>query len=224
MPTSRLLRPLRLLHTRPRLWSSVLLGVVAYLVLPDELVAHAATRALLAWNLFALIYLALAAHMALGADPESMQRRALTQDEGRVFVLVLVVVAAVAVLLAIASQLAVVRELHGLQKTRHVALAALTVLSGWLITQTLFALHYAHDFYAARARQRPDGLAFPGTPDPVYGDFLYFSCVIGTSGQTADVAFTSAAMRRIGLLHCILAFFFNTTVLALTINIAAGLF
>jgi uncharacterized membrane protein len=58
---------------------------------------------------------------------------------------------------------------------------------------------------------------------PDYWDFLYFSAVIGTSGQTADVSFTSKAMRRTGLVHCVLAYFYNTTVLALTINIAASL-
>jgi uncharacterized membrane protein len=68
------------------------------------------------------------------------------------------------------------------------------------------------------------GLEFPGGQPPDYGDFLYFSCVIGTSGQTADVSFTSRKMRRTGTLHCILAFFFNTTLVALTINIASGLF
>ncbi|MES2049282.1 MAG: DUF1345 domain-containing protein [Pseudomonadota bacterium] len=68
------------------------------------------------------------------------------------------------------------------------------------------------------------GLAFPGGHAPDYGDFLYFACVIGTSGQTADVSFTCRFMRRIGTVHCVLAFIFNTTLLALTINIASGLF
>ena len=104
------------------------------------------------------------------------------------------------------------------------SLAAITLVSSWLITQTLFALHYAHDFYASRARGQPDGLLFPGTTEPEYGDFMYFACIIGTSAQTADVSITSTPMRRVGLVHCVLAFFFNTTVLALTINIAAGLF
>ncbi|MBP7395112.1 MAG: DUF1345 domain-containing protein, partial [Zoogloea sp.] len=67
------------------------------------------------------------------------------------------------------------------------------------------------------------GLQFPGETDPDYGDFLYFAAVIGTSGQTADVSFASRPMRRIGLLHCVLAYAFNTTLLALTINIASGL-
>jgi uncharacterized membrane protein len=100
----------------------------------------------------------------------------------------------------------------------------MTVLTSWLFTQTLMAFNYAHDFYRARDNGQPDPLTFPGTTEPGYGDFIYFACVIGTSGQTADVVFNGTALRPTGTLHCILAFFFNTTVLALTINIAAGLF
>jgi uncharacterized membrane protein len=72
-------------------------------------------------------------------------------------------------------------------------------------------------------RGNPGGLDFPGTHSPDYADFLYFSCIIGTSGQTADISFCSRSMRRTGLVHCVLAYFFNTTLLALTINIASGL-
>lgn len=88
----------------------------------------------------------------------------------------------------------------------------------------MFALHYAHDYYAADLRGRPGGLDFPGGHAPDYGDFLYFACVIGTSGQTADISFTTRTMRRTGLVHCVLAFFFNATLLALMINIASSLF
>lgn len=214
----------RVLRARPRLWISALFGVLIYFALPYDWAQHQGSRALIAWNAFAMLYMALAAHMAGQGGVEKMRRRALVQDEGSHFVLLLVVVAAVAVLLAIGSQLSTVKELHGLSKTWHVALAALTLVSSWLITQTLFALHYAHDFYASRARGEADGLVFPGTSEPVYSDFMYFASVIGTSGQTADVSFTNPAMRRVGLVHCVLAYFFNTTVLALTVNIAAGLF
>lgn len=217
-------RTWRVLATRPRLWWSVTAGVAVALAVPDALTQHGATRALLGFNTTTLLYLALAAHLVLRSDGDTMRRRALRQSEGRMLVLALAVVSSVAVLLAIASQLAVVKDLHGIVKTRHVALAALTVISAWLFTQTLFAMHYAHDFYLLRHRGHADALQFPGTPNPDYGDFLYFACVIGTSGQTADVAFAHPSLRRVGLLHCVLAFFFNTTVLALTINIAAGLF
>jgi uncharacterized membrane protein len=210
--------------TRPRLWWSVLFGVAVFLLLPFMLAQHLQSRALVAWNAGALLYLVLAVHMIRDDDAEDMQRRALGQTEGRVLVLSLVVASAVAVLLAIGSQLAVVKDMNAAARTAHIALAALTLITSWLFTQTLFALHYAHDYYLIRASGQPAPLTFPGTTEPDYGDFLYFSCIIGTSGQTADVVFNGSALRRVGTLHCILAFFFNTTVLALTINIAAGLF
>lgn len=214
---------MRGLRARPRLLSSIGVGVAVYLLLPAALATHAPSRLLLAWNAGALLYLALVAALALRADAESMRQRALRQDEGSVVVLALVVLAGAAVLLAVGSQLSTVKDMHGSARTLHIALAALTVLTSWLFTQTLFALHYAHDFYVARVRRREDPLQFPGTAEPVYGDFFYFACIIGTSGQTADVAFTGSALRRVGTLHCVLAFFFNATLLALAINIAAGL-
>ncbi|WP_235971179.1 DUF1345 domain-containing protein [Azohydromonas caseinilytica] len=217
-------RTLRVLRAHPRLWSSLAAGAAVYLLLPDAWVATPASRALIGWNAGALLYLGLAWEMMSGAHAATMRRRALQQDEGRLLVLTGVVLAAVAVMMAIASQLAAVKSLPAIERLPHLALTVLTVLSSWLFTQAMFALHYAHDFYAARERKQPDLLQFPGTPDPDYGDFFYFACVIGTSGQTADVAFTSSALRRIGTLHCILAFAFNTTVLALSVNIAAGLF
>jgi uncharacterized membrane protein len=179
---------------------------------------------LLAWNAGALLYLALAVHMLWQSSARIVERRAAAQSEGSLLVLVMVVVASVAVLVAMASQLTAIKDMPGAQRAPHLLLVVLTVLSSWLFTQTLLALHYAHDFYAARRKGRPDPLTFPGTTEPGYGDFIYFACVIGTSGQTADVAFNGADLRPVGALHCILAFFFNTTVLALTVNIAAGLF
>jgi len=130
----------------------------------------------------------------------------------------------VASLCAIAGELVVVKEMQGLIKAAHVTLAGVTVLSSWSFIQVMFALHYAHDYYAAVCHGHPPGLAFPNDEQPDYGDFFYFASVIGTSGQTADVSFISKPMRRIGSVHCILAYLFNTTVLALLINIGASLF
>ena len=220
----RLGRWSRILGARPRLWSSLLLGGLVYLALPLAWQGATATRVLLAWNAGALLYLALAAPLLWRSDKRSVERRAQAQSEGRLLVLTMVVVAAVAVLVAVASQLTVIKDLPGAACAPHLLLVVVTVLSSWLFTQTLLALNYAHDFYTARLQGQPDPLVFPGTTEPGYGDFLYFACVIGTSGQTADVAFSGAGLRPVGTLHCILAFFFNTTVLALTVNIGAGLF
>jgi uncharacterized membrane protein len=152
-----------------------------------------------------------------------MRQRALREDEGRFVVLAGVVLGATAVLPAVGSKLAVLKGMTGMPRIWHVTLAALTVLSSWWFTQVLFAPHCAHDFHLARAHKRPDPLALPGTADPGYGDFLYFARAIGTSGQTADVSLQDKALRPVGTLHCVLAFFFNATLLALSINIAAGL-
>ena len=214
----------RHIHTRPRLFASGLLGVLAAMALAGLPGLLTATRLVIAWNVFACLYLALAVHMMLKADHDQMRMRAQQQDEGRRTVLAMVVLAAMATLVAIIAELSVVKDMHGTQRYAHIALAVLTIATSWAFTHVMFALHYAHDFYSNRAKNQPDGLEFPGTEQPDYGDFIYFAFIIGTSGQTADVSLTTSAMRRTGVLHCVLAFFFNTTLVALTINIASGLF
>lgn len=209
---------------RPRLFWSAVCGIATVLLLPDALALHKVTRLIIGWNVGALLYLALAGHMMFSSTHERMRSRALTQDEGRIVILGLVISAALMSLGAIVAELAVARNFQGTLRYAHIGLAVLTILSSWAFTQLMFALHYAHDYYAAEARGAPGGLAFPGGHAPDYADFLYFACVIGTSGQTADVSFSSRSMRRTGLVHCVLAFLFNTTLLALTINIASGLF
>jgi uncharacterized membrane protein len=212
-----------LIRSRPRLFSSMLVGVLVVFLIPDSLALHGITRAIVGWNTGACIYLILAARMMFWANPEKIRARALEQDDGKFVVLGMVVVAAIASLGAIVAELAVVKDMHGMLRYSHISLTVLTILSSWAFTQVMFALHYAHDFYFAMENGRPAGLEFPGETEPDYGDFLYFSCVIGTSGQTADVSFTSRKMRRTGLIHSVLAFFFNTALVALAINIASSL-
>ena len=102
-------------------------------------------------------------------------------------------------------------------------LAGVTIFLSWCFVHTTFALHYAHEFYMDRGREGVACLEFPGGGHPDYLDFLYFSFVIGTTSQTADVSIASRSLRRLALLHGIIAFLFNTTLVALSVNIAAGL-
>jgi uncharacterized membrane protein len=217
-------RLLRQMRSRPRLFIATAVAVALGVFLPDGVARHAVTRWLIAWNAGTALYVILAAIMMIRSTQHSMRHRAQLQDDGQLTILVLVVVAAAASLAAIAGQLAVAKDMHGFIKIMHITLAGVTVLSSWAFIQVMFALHYAHDYYAAASQGRPAGLEFPKEQNPEYGDFFYFSAVIGTSGQTADVSFVSKPMRRIGSLHCVLAYLFNTTVLALLINIGASLF
>ena len=213
----------RIVLSRPGLFISILIGVLVALFLPSNLALHNITRAIIGWNAGALIYLMLSIRMMFWTTHEKMRIRAVRQDDGKFLILGMVIFAAIASLGAIIGELMVLQSTYGMIRYAHLALAALTLLSSWMFTQVIFALHYAHDFYAAKERGGSGGLEFPRESTPDYGDFLYFSCVIGTSNQTADVSFTSKAMRRTGLVHCVLAFFFNTTLIALAINIASGL-
>ena len=208
---------------RPRLWLTLLLAVAVGGWLPVDWLPQALTRWLLAWNLGTLLYVALAALMMLRSSHDHMRQRAQVHDEGQRVILLLVALAALASLAAIAGELSLARQLQGAARGWHVALAGVTVLSSWAFIQVMFTVHYAHDYYAALLRCQPPGLKFPDEEPPDYGDFFYFAAVIGTSAQTADVSFVTKPMRRIGTLHCVLAFFFNTTVLALLINIGASL-
>jgi uncharacterized membrane protein len=221
---NRVLRPVLI---RPRLIIGVLAGVVIGLVAPTDW--RLTTRLLMAWNGGVLLYIALTSIMMLRDDLDRMRERSNVQDEGRFVILALSIVAAVASIAAIVAQLAATKDMHGAQKSLHIVLAGMTILTGWTFIHLTFALHYAHE-YASERRKRPDlpekirgGLDFPDTLTPDYSDFLYFSFIIGVASQTADIAICSPVMRRIALAHGVVAFFYNTIVVALTINIAAGL-
>jgi uncharacterized membrane protein len=221
IPRNRLVRHIRV---RPRLFIATAAAVATGLLLPPGLAAHLVTRLLISWNVGTGIYLILAAVMMIRSSHHHIRRRAQFQDDGQLVILMLVVITGIASLAAIAGELVVVKDMHGLVKMAHVSLAGATVLTSWAFIQVMFAIHYAHEYYAALGRGQPAGLEFPQDDQPDYGDFFHFAAVIGTSGQTADVSFVSKSMRRIGTVHCILSYLFNTTVLALVINIGASLF
>ena len=186
-------------RVRPRLYIVAALGVLTGLFLPHGIASQPISRWLIAWNVGAWLYVALAAVMMIRSSQGHMRHRAQLQDDGKYAILALTVVAAIASLVAIACELSVVKELHGWSRGLHIGLAGLTVLSSWSFIQIMFTLHYAHDYYLAACHGRKPGLAFPDDEDPDYGDFFYFSAIIGTSGQTADVSFVTKPMRRIGL-------------------------
>ena len=207
----------------PRLFISIFLGIISFFLIPSSLALHSVTRTIIAWNVTTWLYLVLAGVMIKHTSHAQMKLRAKKQNEGKYVVLTMVVIAAIMSLVAIVLELGIVKEIDGFLRSAHITLTILTILSSWAFTQTMFALHYAHDFYIASDKSKNGGLLFPNQKQPDYIDFLYFSCVIGTSGQTADVSFTSQSMRKIGLIHSVLAFFFNTSLVALMINIASGL-
>ncbi len=212
---------------RPRLLLAVAAGAAVWafcLFTPSGF--NIVTSAILAWDATCLTFIALAIHMMWGADPARMRATAATQDQGQGVILTLAIAAAAASIWVIAQELSAAKADVGLVKALRVSLVFATVAASWFMVQLIFALHYAHEYYAPDDDTPRDagGLLFPGGEEPDYWDFVHFSVVIGVASQTADIAFTSKELRRIGTVHGIVAFTFNTVVLALTINLLAGLF
>jgi uncharacterized membrane protein len=208
--------PLRVIRARPRLFSSAALGLVVAAVLAVTTTCRLETRALVGWDVGVAVYLVLAFHMMAVSHVNHIRRRAAMQDEGQLAILGITIGAALASLGAIVKLVMTDQSQNGL------TLAIITIVLSWAFIHTTFSLHYAHEFYGDSGAGG-GGLAFPGgeeTPD--YWDFVYFSFVIGMTSQVSDVGVTTKQIRRTVAIHGVVAFLFNTAILALTVNIAAS--
>jgi uncharacterized membrane protein len=205
----------RMMRGHARLWCAIAVGGVVYVLMPGSF--RAVTRALVAWDAALVFYLAWAAWMMAGSPVAEIRRHSAAQDEGAFALMVLTIAAAMASLVAIFAQLAG-GEGDKPDPASYV-LAIATVVLSWAFIHTIFALHYAYDFYGEG--DRANGLEFPGGAKPDYWDFIYFSFVIGSTFQVSDVAVTNRWIRRSVAAHGVLSFFFNATVVALTVNMAA---
>jgi uncharacterized membrane protein len=213
----RLPRFIRIIHARPRLFLSAVLGVLVIVFTPDRW--GLATRLLVGWDVGVTLYLIAAFQLMAAGDEKRMRRWAALEDEGRFGILMLTVAAALASLGAI---IALLGSSHaGSRDAAQLGLATLTILLSWAFIHTIFALHYAHEYYGERGAKK-SGLNFPDDEQPDYWDFVYFSFVIGMTSQVSDVATVSKPIRRTVAAHGIVSFLFNAALLALTVNIAAS--
>jgi uncharacterized membrane protein len=206
------------LRLRPRLLTAVLVGSAIAAAWPGQI--STVTRLLLGWNLVIWIYLPLVLWMMLGrAGSVGVEEKARGLAEGIPAMLALAALGALASLAAITLELQTARQSHD---TRYICLALATVAGSWLLLPVEFGLAYASLYH--RRGQKSHGLEFPGDDGPPdYGDFLYFSITVAATSQTSDVVVSSRPMRRLVLLQGLLSFVFNTGVLALSINLLAGL-
>jgi uncharacterized membrane protein len=208
-------RLMRILRARPRLFLSGALGLLIVIITPSEW--HLATRALAGWDIGVALYLIFAYETIARGDIAHIRHRAAIEDEGRVAILTLTATAALASLGAIVAELSAEAGRQPMQ----LALAIVTILLSWALTHTMFAFHYAHEFYGEHSG-KGGGLVFPGNEQPDYWDFVYFSFVIGMTAQVSDVTVTARPIRRTVIAHGIVSFMFNASLLALLVNIAAN--
>jgi uncharacterized membrane protein len=197
---------------RPGYWTAALLAVAVFAAFAQQ--TNIPRSLLLGFNAGALFYVAYAFYIMSTTHASAIKQRAIHQEEGKWLALLISIVVAGVVLVALSL------ELRGAKSKSmwDVALAGSTILLTWFFVALVFAQEYAHSYYMAGK-----GLDFPGESEPDYWDVTYFSLVLNMTCQTSDVAITTRPMRRLVLLHSVIAFFFNVIILAITVNVVAGL-
>jgi len=213
------------LDAHHRVLASCIVAVAAFFGLHGH--ASLPTQLVMVWMAFALTTVVLAWVVILTKDPYEVRRDARLQDASATFLFVLVIGAALASLLAVGLLLGLAKGLSPQGLAEHIALSITAVIISWMLVHTVFTLRYAHSFFEeARKVERhaiTGGLIFPGKESPVYSDFAYFSFVIGMTCQVSDVQVATSKMRRLALMHGLISFAFNTAILAMFVNIIAGL-
>ena len=218
-------RTLKYLGTWPRLLISIVLATAIGFLLPTELQFSA--RILCIWDTGMFCFLGTTWLLMSYTSSKMVRRKAQEEDVGRLIILSFIMAAATFSITAIAFLLKDTKTTTGLVLGSHILLAICTIVGAWLLVHTIFALHYARSYYQDGHLSLEDcqlqKLNFPNELEPDYWDFLYFSFVIGMTSQVSDVTIISRQIRRLSLGHSVLSFFFNTAIVAMSINIIAGI-
>jgi uncharacterized membrane protein len=206
-------------------FGSAAVGVVAVLFLAPPWL-HGTIRTVAAYDAGAALFILSFWLVGMRLNPSDTACRAAAEDPGRNVVLILVLGCVIFGLVAAISILG--RGPHvstGNERNLAYGMGLFAVVAGWVLIHTMFIFRYAHLFYFDSdddgSAQR--GIVFPGTDEPNDYDFAYFSFVIGMTSQVSDVAIKDSGVRRVALVHGLISFGYNTTIVALVINIASGL-
>lgn len=207
------------IHTVPKLLFSLALGLLAGVVLRQEDRTFD-FNLLIGWDVFCLSALILfwITFFSIKAEDVADEAKILKTGTPTVFLLSLLLIFAslgIIVLLFISS----VHHAHALP---NFVVGYGGLILSWALVHTIFTIHYANLYYGGDKINADAGLDFPDDERPDYLDFAYFSFVNGMTFQVSDVSITSKTIRRIVLFHCLLAFAFNTVIVALSINLIAG--
>jgi uncharacterized membrane protein len=198
--------------------AGIVSGVVAALLTPWQLCT------LIGWDVAAALFLIWVWSSAGLFDPEETRRFANREDDSRVSAHLIVVTACVVSLVGVGFDL--IKASQSRTSSGHVVLvlaAVTTVVLSWATVHTVFALRYAHEYYA----QMPvGGIDFKSGRDypPDYRDFAYVAFVVGMTFQVSDTDITQRTVRRTVLVHSFFAYLFGAVILAVTINIVAAIF
>jgi uncharacterized membrane protein len=201
---------------RRRLVLSVLVGLVAGAVALATLPAP--LTPLVTWDTAALAYVCSVAIVLFRMDAEQTTRHVEREDPTRTWSDLILLFASVASLVAV-GYVIVQAASGGSAKAVWVGLGVLSVVVSWAVVHTVFTLRYARLYYTGR----DGGADFHQEDPPAYLDFAYLAFTIGMTYQVSDTELNGRAFRGTVLRHSLLSYLFGTVIVALTINLVAGL-
>lgn len=182
---------------------------------------------LLTWMGFAISAIVMDWIIILSSLPQEFRKVTTLEDSSRTMIFVIVIGASLVSLFAILFLLKSSKGASAEDITGHVFLAIGSVVTSWWLVHTIFALRYAHLYYDTDDDEghskKIGGLEFPNEDSPDFLDFVYFSFVLGMTFQVSDVEISNRTMRRLAWIHGLISFAFNTTIVALSINVISGL-
>jgi uncharacterized membrane protein len=195
-------------------------GVAGLLVLLGAGTAFSWSLApLVGWDTAALIYALWTWATLWPMSSNITASHAVREDPSRATASAVVLGASLASLVAVGVVLAGAANSGGASKLLQVGFGVMSVVIGWIIVHTIFALHYAELYY----KGTPGGVDFPHTPKPSYKDFAYLAFTVGMTFQVSDTGFQTTEFRRAALRHSLISYLFGTVIVATTINLIAGL-
>lgn len=145
------------------------------------------------------------------------RRRGARDDGGRVLLLLVTLISFCSVMIATGLMVST----QGGSAGANLAICILTLVLAWTFANCVFAFHYSHLYYDHIGDADRRGLDFPGTDEPSFADFCYFSFVIGMTCQVSDVQIRDRMLRQTVTAQGVSAFFFNLGILALAVNVTA---
>lgn len=173
----------------------------------------------------AAVYLVTTGAAIFRDDEAKVRRRASVEDENVVVIMTLVVAAMAISLASLIFALKQGKGAGGGPAPWLAVLAVLTLVESWLVVQMLFCIHYAHLYFGdTDSTCGPDkGLQFTGDQPKTYRDFWYIAVCMGATFQVSDFSTTNTRFRDVITIHAMIAFAFNTLVLALGVGIVGNL-
>ena len=212
------------LHSFPKLIICVFLGLLVYVLTPWTH-GNALTHVMMGWDVFSLAMILIDWTTFSTTNTHQIREQARVQDSSRSVVFGIILIATTASFLAVLLIL-ISRHQAGLTESFQLFIAIAAMMLSWFLIHTIFTIRYAHIFYGDdinTPETHAGGLEFPGNQKPNYLDFAYFSFILGMTFQVSDVQITSKKLRIMAMWHGLLSFGFNTIMIALTINLIAGL-